>query len=96
MLSRGHAFDAIKFFPTAAARGHAVQTTEGVPDTTSGAASPVRRAPRLDDAARAGATRPARERGRDLTTLDIDPSTEEISLAIDDEEVSMLSTTREP
>src|SRR5438128_1480680 len=28
MLSRGHAFDATKFFPPAAARGHAMRTTE--------------------------------------------------------------------
>ena len=96
MLSRGHAFDATKFFPASAARAHAVRTTEGAPGTISDAASPVRRATRLDDAARSGAPRPVREGGRDLTTLEIDPSTDEISLAVDDEEVSMLSTTREP
>ena len=92
MLSRGHAFDATKFFPASAARGHAMRTPAGAPDTTFDAASPVRRAPRRDDAAHAGATRPDREGGRYLRTPEIDPSTEEISLMVDDKEVSMLST----
>ncbi len=96
MLSRGHAFDATKFFPAAAARGHAVRTTAGARDATAQAASPGRGAGSLDDAARPGATRPDREGGRYLTTPEIHPSTEEISRAVDDEEVSMLSTTREP
>jgi hypothetical protein len=92
MLSRGHAFDATKFFPASAARGHAGRTTEGALDTTSRAASPVRGAVGRDDAARTGATRPDREGGRSLMTPEIDPSTEEISLAVEDEEVSVLST----
>jgi transposase len=92
MLSRGHAFDATKFFPASAARGPAVRTTEGAHATTSGAASPVRRAVGRDDAARAGATRPDHEGGRYLRTPEIDPSTEEIALAGDDEGVAMLST----
>jgi hypothetical protein len=93
MLSRGHAFDASKFFPAAAAaRGQGGRTPEGPQDTTSGAASPVRRAVGRDDAARAGAPRPDREGGRYLMTPEIDPSTEEMSLAVEDEEVSVLST----
>jgi len=93
MLSRGHAFDATKFFPAASARGHAMRTPAGTPDTAFGAASPVRRATRRDDAARAGATRPDRKGGRYLRTPEIDPSTEETSLVVDDhKEGSMLST----
>ncbi len=72
MLSRGQAFDATKFFPTAAARGHAMRTPAGAPDTTFGAAAPVRRATRRDDATRAGAPRPDREGGRYLRPPDID------------------------
>jgi hypothetical protein len=95
MLSRGHAFDATKFFPEGTAQRRAGRTTARAPDTTSGAAPSVRRAPRRDDAARAGATRRDREGGRDLTTPEIAPSSEEISLTVDDEEVAMLSTIRD-
>ena len=96
MLSRGHAFDATKFFPAAvAARGHRGRTKEGTQDTPSGAASSVRRAGGRDDAARAAAPRPDREGGRYLMTPEIDPSTEAISLAVEDERVAMLSTIRD-
>ncbi len=96
MLSRGHAFDATKFFSGSAATGQAVGTPARAPDTTSDAASPVRRAVGLDDAARPGAPRPVREGGRYLTTPEIAPSTEELSLAVDDGGMSMLSMLREP
>ena len=95
MLSRGHAFDATKFFPASAARGPAARTTAGSRDTLSDAASPLRRATRRDDAARAGATRAVREGGRYPTTPEIAPSIEEISLTVDDEGEAMLSTIRD-
>jgi hypothetical protein len=79
MPSRGHAFDATKFFPASAARGHAMRTPAGPRTRPS---TPLRRsgAPPAAMTQRAGATRPDREGGRYLRTPEIDPSTEEISL----------------
>jgi Transposase IS116/IS110/IS902 family len=54
MLSRGHAFDATKFFPAPAAGGRAGPTTERPPETTASAHGRRRRAIRPDDAARSG------------------------------------------
>ena len=71
MLSRGHAFDATKFFSASAARGRAGRPTAGAPRAVSPG-------------------------GRDFPTPALEPSTEGLSLAVDDEEVSMLSTIREP
>ena len=95
MLSRGQAFDATQFFPVTAGRGRAVATMDRTPATPSGVASLVRRVVGHDDAARSGPTRPVGEGGRYLMTPEIDPATEEIALAVNDEEVSMLSTIRD-
>jgi hypothetical protein len=90
MLSRGHAFDATKFFPAPAAGGRAGPTTDRPPDTTVSAPGRRRRAIRPDDAARSGPTRRVLEGGRYLTTPTIDPSTGEIGPRADDG-VSMLN-----
>jgi hypothetical protein len=91
MLSRGHAFDATKFFPAPAAAGRAIPTTDRPPETTASAPGRRRRAIRPDDAARSGPTRRVLEGGRYLTTPTIDASTGEIGPS-DGDGVSMLST----
>ncbi len=92
MLSRGHAFDATKFFPASTAGGRAAPTTDRAPETTAGAAARLRRSSRVNDAARSGAPRAVREGGRYLVTPEIYRSTDEIPVSVDDDGVSMLST----
>ena len=92
MLSRGHAFDATKFFAAQAAGGQAVPTTDRAQQTATGVPARGRRPSRANDAARSGPTRPVREGGRYLPTPEIDQSADESPLPIDDDGVSMLST----
>jgi Transposase IS116/IS110/IS902 family len=96
MLSRGHAFDATKCFPSPAPGGRAVPTTDRPPQTTASAPRRRRRAIRPHDAVRVGATtRAVRAGGRSLPTRTIDPSTGEI-LPVDDDGASMPSVIHDP
>ena len=91
MLSRGHAFDATKFFPAPATGGPRVATAEPTPRPTPGVAARGRRPSRVIDAARFGPPRPVPEGGGHLTTPEINPSTDEIPVALHDDGMPMLS-----
>jgi hypothetical protein len=90
MLSRGHAFDAAKFFPIAARSERPGPAPAPTAPTTPGAATRGRRAVRANDAPRSGPPRRVREGGGYLSTPQIDRSSDESPLAT--EGVSMLST----
>jgi transposase len=89
MLSRGHAFDATKFFPSPAPGGPAVPTTDRPPEPTTRVPRRRRRTIRLEDVVRVGAPRAGRAGGRSLPPPTIDPATGEI-LPVDDDGVAML------
>jgi len=91
MLSRGHPFDSSKFFPAPASGGLRVATAEPTPRPTPGVAARGPRPSRVIDAARFGPPRPVPEGGGHLTTPEINPSTDEIPVAIHDAGVPMLS-----
>jgi hypothetical protein len=75
MLSRGHAFDATKFFGAPAARE---------PSVPSPRSSAVLESAGVDDASRAGAPAAVREGGRYLTIPEMESSTAWAELTVDD------------
>jgi transposase len=92
MLNREHAFDAAKFFPDAARGGRSGSTAVPTAPTRPSIAPRGRRPARINDAARSSPPRPVCEGGGYLSTPEIDRSSDESLVALDDEGVSMLST----